>query len=485
MIFSPSKRKQMNRRAFLRGASGVAIGLPLLEGLPERSAWGQDAAPVYSFFIVSQNGVVQDKFWPSAGALSAATMAGKSVEPLADYADRLLFVKGLRFPGGSSSNCGHAQGCVQAITGAVPASGGNGSTSGGPSADVVISEALNEPGVEALTLYAGSQKGAYIAERTSFAARGTAARPAQLNPYETYKRLVGLSGEVVGGDPDGSSPITGPSQVDDLLFRQRSVNDLVLEDFNSLLAKTALSAEDKRRLTNHLEGVRQFESRLLAVGDTVNDINDGTGVMGPMVDAAASCGAPLPSQSALDAFKDGVTFNTRSHMIEDFVKLHAETVALTFACDANRTATLQWGDGTDGTVYETQAKGSYSTFHRISHRTNSDATTGNDTWAKDAHTEIDIIRATTMAHVLSVWEQYGLFDRSFIYWTNSLSDGPSHGFNPAPIVIAGSGGQFFRQGAVVEGNGSNALILASAITAAGVPTEDFGAGGGQLVTAHA
>ena len=38
---TPGARKpfSINRRAFLRGAGTVAIGLPFLEGLPERSAW--------------------------------------------------------------------------------------------------------------------------------------------------------------------------------------------------------------------------------------------------------------------------------------------------------------------------------------------------------------------------------------------------------------------------------------------------------------
>ena len=36
-------------------------------------------------------------------------------------------------------------------------------------------------------------------------------------------------------------------------------------------------------------------------------------------------------------------------MIEDIVRLHMSLVALAFACNYNRTATLQWGDGTDGT----------------------------------------------------------------------------------------------------------------------------------------
>ncbi len=477
-------RKRINRRAFLRGTGTVAIGLPFLEGMPGRSAWAQDAPPVFSFFIVGANGVVGDKFWPGSGALTAQSMAGTTVEPMADYAEHLLFVKGLRYPGGSPANCGHAQGYVQAITGVSPGSGGNSSTSGGPSADMVISEALNPAGTDPLTLYSGTHQGAFIAERVSFSSGMTAARPAQLNPYETYKKLVGLSGGVVATSPDGSNPVTAPSAADDLLVRKQSVNDLVLEDFNSLLANTSLSTEDKRRLNNHLEGIRQLETNMMETGSAINEMNDGMMPADPVA-GATGCGATVPSQTALDAFQSGVKFNRESHMIEDLVKLHGETVALAFACDANRTATLQWGDGTDGTVYDTQATGGYNTFHKISHRTNSDSAAGNDAWAKEAHTEIDVIRATSIAHILSVWDQYGLWDNSFIYWTNSIADGPSHGFNGLPIVIAGSGGNFFKQGQVVEGNGNNAPILTSAINAAGVPTDNFGAGGGQFTAAHA
>jgi hypothetical protein len=479
MIFRRGIRKSINRRAFLRGTGGVALGLPFLEGLPERSAYGQSEAPVYSLFIMAQNGVVQDRFWPAGGPLTAQSMAGKSVEPLAEFADRLLFVNGLKHPGGSPANCGHAQGCVQAITGVAPGSGGNSSTSGGPSADIVISQALNPPGTDPLTLYSGSQKGAFIGERLSFTAAQTPARAAQQNPYETYKSLMGLSGSVVSAGDNGSSPVTEPAVTDDLLTRQRSVNDLVLDDFTSLLGSSALSAEDRTRLNNHLEGVRQFETNLLATGETMNEAAD------PAAQApSAGCGAALPSQTALDAFKDGIRWSNENHMIEDVVKLHGETVALAFACDANRTATLQWGDGTDGTVYNTMSTGGYNTFHKISHRTNSDSSSGNDAWAKDAHTEIDTIRATTLAHVIGVWEQFGLLNNGFIYWTNSISDGPSHAFNPMPIVIAGSGGGFFRQGQVLSASGSNGQILASAVAATGAPVNGF-AGGTQLGDAQA
>src|SRR5690606_23889915 len=147
----PKSRHQVNRRAFLRGAAGITIGLPFLEGLQERSAWAQTDGPIFSFFIMMQNGVIQSKFWPtSTGTLSSATMAGTALAPISDYADRLLVLRGVRAPGGNPGDCGHAQGCVQAITGIAPGSGGNSSTSGGPSADVVIANALNPANTDGL-----------------------------------------------------------------------------------------------------------------------------------------------------------------------------------------------------------------------------------------------------------------------------------------------------------------------------------------------
>jgi hypothetical protein len=56
--FRTMKRRGINRRAFLTGVGGVAIGLPFLEGLPARSAWAQDSPPVFTLFVVAQNGTV-------------------------------------------------------------------------------------------------------------------------------------------------------------------------------------------------------------------------------------------------------------------------------------------------------------------------------------------------------------------------------------------------------------------------------------------
>jgi hypothetical protein len=176
-------------------------------------------------------------------------------------------------------------------------------------------------------------------------------------------------------------------------------------------------------------------------------------------------------------------------MIEDLVALHAETVALTFACGANVTAALQWGGGTDNTVYQTQATGAYNTFHKISHQTNSDSSVGSDEFAIEAHKEIDLIRMTTFSKVLESFKNYGLLDKSIIMCTNAIEEGRGHTFTNLPIVCAGNAGGYFKNGEFWQyASGTRprtGQLLASIIDASGIPTEDFGSGGGRLTVAHA
>jgi len=129
-------------------AGAVAIGLPFLEGLPERSAWAADSPPVFSLFIVTANGVVGNKFFPDdIGALTPDTLAGmpeKATSVLAPHAANLLFIRGLNFPAPSPLSCSHAEGSCQTLTAAPPGSTGNAAYSSGPSADVVIAKEIGK-----------------------------------------------------------------------------------------------------------------------------------------------------------------------------------------------------------------------------------------------------------------------------------------------------------------------------------------------------
>ena len=443
--FSAPRRTLLNRRAFLR-AGAIAVGLPFLEGLPERSAWAADAAPVFSLFIVAACGVVGSRFFPDeTGPLSVDSLAGltdKATSVLAPHADRLLFVKNINFPMPGPTNCGHSQGLCQALT-AAPAGGGGGTAySNGMSADMVIAQAVNDAGTDPLTLYAGNRRNGYIAERISFKGAGAGqVRSADDNPYTLYSRLIGLTSKDGTTTPDATDAAAA------LLSSRKSVNDLVRGELKQMLSLSALSAADKQRLEQHFDSIRDAEIK--------------------MNNMSLACTQDGLAVSQLEAYKTGFAFRMDG-MIEDVAKLHLELVALAFACNFNRVATLQHGDGTDATKYAVPSNAGLNwPFHHISHRVQSDSAIGSNQTAEDAHAEIDVVRMQTLLHGLDQFKERGLLDKSMIMWTNHIADGPTHSFKNVPTIIAGNAGGYLKQGAYVDaGNVTNNRLFNTLITAA-------------------
>jgi hypothetical protein len=196
--------------------------------------------------------------------------------------------------------------------------------------------------------------------------------------------------------------------------------------------------------------------------------------------------------SKLDALKSGLAFKMDG-MIEDIVKLHMEVVAAAFACNYNRIATLQWGDGTDHTVYNVPSNASLGwNFHFLSHRTQSDGASGTNATAEKAHAEVDALRMQTLKHGLDHFAQRGLADKSVVMWTNHIAEGPNHSFKSVPTIIWGNGGGYLKQGQYVDagtGVANNRLfntIITAAIRDKSTAAVNFGAGtAGELAALKA
>lgn len=428
----------------------MAIGLPFLEGLPSRSAWAADAAPVFTLFIAAQNGVVGKNFFPAAtGALTTAGLAGSAdtaTSVLSPHAANLLFLKGLNYPKGVQS-CGHAEGNVQTLTGLAPGSTGNTAYAAGPSADTLISKALGA--TDPLALYSGAK--GFIAERISFKAAGAGqVRSADVNPYLLYSRVVGLAS---AAPTTPTTPSTTPSAADvaaqEIANRRKSVNDLVRGELKSLMGMSALSAADRARLDQHFQAIRDIEV-----------------TMGNMAATGASCSVDgLPTDKYTN-YKTGFAFNGAN--MEQYVQLHLQIMAVAFGCNYNRVGTLQWGDGTDGTMYDVTDNASYKwTFHQLSHRMKSDSQSGNDPTAEKAHHEIDGVRMASLLVGLDAFKAHGLQDHAQIVWTTTIADGPSHSTKGVPMIVWGSGGGYLKQGTYLDTNGTaNAKVLNTLMAAA-------------------
>src|SRR3954468_230144 len=204
---------EMNRRTVLRGAGGLMLGLPLLEGFMPRKAAAQTATrSPFVLIVVGDNGVVQagvslsvssepEKFWPTAtGTLTNASMtadkATRSTGELSDYAEQLLIVKGINLPY-SSNGCSHSAADAQILTAAKITAGSTNCKAMGISVDTAIAKAKNPDGRDPLVFHAGM----FAPGGTGFDIPGyvsyiTPQQPRVYidSPYKAYQTIIGAIG---------------------------------------------------------------------------------------------------------------------------------------------------------------------------------------------------------------------------------------------------------------------------------------------------
>jgi Protein of unknown function (DUF1552) len=450
--------KGIVRRAFLRGLGSVAVALPMLDALTPRKAQAQPmAAPRYAVFIRQANGVAQagngelDRFWPKAlGALTTASMTADSdraVTELASYANKLLLVSGTKFafPG---NGCGHSGGANQVLTAAKVSDDPSGqySLAMGESIDNRMARELNPEGREPLTLLTGPTQG-YLPIVLSYRDAKQLRAP-ENDPFNAYKRMTGLAG-------------MDAATVAQVATRRKSVNDLIRGQLKSFLARSDLSSADHQRLDLHLSSIRDVEVKM-------------------------ACSLPDMRQRELDGINpvDGNNYIAVTQM-------HMDLVALSFACDYSRVATIQMGGGNDATEFTIPGFMNgvkLPRYHQISHRIYSDGATGDPIMgAQDMHHEIDKLHARLFRYLLDKLSSYAapgggtLLDDSVAAWMNDLGHGVSHTYANIPWVLAGSLGGFLKQGLYVDaGNIAHNQLFNTLLTGMGVrkadgtPVDDFG-----------
>jgi hypothetical protein len=449
-------KRPVARRAFLRGAGTVAIGLPMLDIFAAPRRVHAAAEPKFAVFIRQANGVAQgmggeqERFWPKAlGALTTAGLMAstdRAVSELAMYADKLLMVKGTKFAF-SANGCGHSGGGNQVLTAAKVSSSPSGvkSLAMGESVDTRMAREINPEQRDPLTLMTGSTSG-YLPVVLSY--RGEKQlRGAENDPFNVYKRMTGLAGMDQG-------------TISEVATRRKSVNDLLRTQLKAFLGRADLSRDDRRRLDLHLSSIRDFENTM-------------------------ACTLPDMRQKELDGINavDGSNYVAVTQM-------HMDLVALSFACDNSRVATIQMGQGNDATEHTipTYMGGKkLPRYHQISHRIYGDGTEGDPiAGAQEMHFEIDKMHARLFAYLIDKLASYStpsgtLLDSGAAVWTNDISHGPSHSYSNVPWIIAGSMGGFLKQGAYIDAGGvTHNQLLNTLITGVGAtkpdgsPVDDFG-----------
>ncbi len=406
---------KLSRRRFLQAGSATLL-LPLLES----DSNGSETDSQFIFFCRQANGVTQgyenndevNRFWPSqTGQVTPQSLASepdKVLSELAPWADKMIIPKGIDFPHVHRS-CGHSGGGIQCLTAAKISEDltANEARAMNESVDNYIARHFAQMGGEPLTLYTGIRNG-HLEEVLSY--RGPKMlRPAEDNPWVAYQRMLGVS----------------DSSYSELVFeRRQSINDLIIDDIRELQQNRYFSAADKRRLELHFDSIREFE--VLAVN--------------------------LPAQQE-QAMLDISGMAASDELRMTIAKMHMDLIALAFSANYTKAATLQIGDGADGTRYTINGE-KYPSFHWISHRNYSDENDGEVmVGAEDMHHKVDRLFANTFAHFLNRLDEYGILDKGISVWCNDMGNGFTHEYQNVPFISVGSGNGFLRTGQFIDFNG--------------------------------
>lgn len=453
---------KMRRRMVLKGLGGITLGLPFLEGLraPGTAKAGGSAVEPYAIFFRQANGCASaqtteefgeepERFWPSAeGQLTAGTMAGRALDELSAYRDRLLAVAVDAAP--FDYGDGHARGVMQGLTARPPVVLGVGADSeaAGESIDHRIGRELNPGGRDSLFLYAGLNEGWLGGACESY--RGPGDRRAPLhNPMTAYQTIMGTDGETL-------------SEL--LVERRRSVNDVVRDQMASLLNNSALSSNDVERLEQHRAAIRDLEDTL-------------------------ACNLTKDQEAQLEGDAAGFEHYDGNEVLAA-TRAHMDVAVLAVACGYTRSVAIQLGNGNDGTTrfYHPDTGEMFENYHYISHRRFSHGADGDIIPNADLlHHQIDRTFAQTFRYLLDALSAYplpegSLLDAGVSVWHNDQSTGPGHSSNGLPYILAGSAGGYLAQGLYrrLPGNGTHCRLLnmigsaAGLRDAAGMPIEDFG-----------
>ncbi|MEM9458202.1 MAG: DUF1552 domain-containing protein [Myxococcota bacterium] len=407
------RHRSFGRRHFLRGASGIAVALPLLESVGPARAGGAGAPLRYLQFMHVQ-GTLWDEWAPSGP--TGDMVLSEILSPLEPVREHIVPVLSCDNPsGGDYGVNGHVNSGRTVFTCA--RNSGNNNLADGPSIDQVIAERLDAP-----TPYRSLQFGVGgegVGEYQALMAGPQDPVPLDGDPRAIFDQLF--------ADLD-EDPAQAPTALQRLRARRGSVLDSVLDQFNGTVARA--SAADRQTLQRHADKIRELEIQLGNEGQ-----------------AGQACGVPelsLPGDyNHNDQGQDDVSSRA-------FIDL----MVMAMACDLSRVGTLQYTNyhGPDYPWLPVGVPGGYPEWHSMVH----DIPNMGDRSAPRA------VYRWYMEEYAYLLEQLAttpdgdgsLLDNMLVMSISELGNPASHSTNGLPIVLAGGVGGQLSTGRYVDLGGA-------------------------------
>jgi len=404
MTQNNNNKHAFSRRRMLRGL-GVSMALPWMESLP---VWGDEPlrnqkaseAPVRLGVLFAGNGFHSQEWW--ARGEGRQMELGKVLEPLADFRQKMLVVRGLYNEEAQKGNI-HSSQTGNLLSGAPLASGGE--IRSGTSIDQLLAQRYgNSTKVSSLVL--GCEKS---------------------NPsvHKNYSMLY--SSHISWSSPTTPTPLEiYPALAFDRLFKDevskgdKSVLDAVLLDAADL--RRDICSADQQKLDEYLESVRDVEQRI-----------SNAGKKGELQGWRPTLDKPNMSRPA-----DGIPQDIAEHM-----KLMADIMVLGFQTDTTRITTLKLNNDHSSLRFPNLGV-DYMIHHLLSHSDTAD-------WLKVNRFFLD--QVAYIARKLDAVQEgpRTLLDNSMILFCSSMLTG-SHDASQLPVVLLGGAGGRIKGGRVLTYN---------------------------------
>jgi hypothetical protein len=392
----------LSRRQLLKTLGLSAAAVPLM---PTINSWADAGAPLRLMLCFSSSGTVPDLWWPTGSETEWSFPANGSLQPLTKHKGDLILLKNLKR--GAGGGGGHEQSMGGLWTGNSCKS----SVAQAATVDQIIAKALPKQTdfqsypFGALCFYAndGDITSKIKNNNPYMIHTGPGQKVAsECDPYKNFDKLfAGLQPAAPGMPVDTSAQ-------DKVRAEKASIIDALKGEFADVGVKIA--REDKIKVDNHLEAIRDIERRLQAGGPKI--------------------------MGAIPTRPGGMIDLTRSANYPMIIELQNKLIVAALASDRTRITSLQYSRGFSQ-VKHTWV-GANSAHHTISHMEGQASLLAKiqGWYAERFSSLIDQLKAVPEGGKT-------LFDSTLLVYSNELSVGWTHGCSPAATWWAtGAAGKF-------------------------------------------
>jgi hypothetical protein len=431
-------RTPLSRRTLLRGAVagvGVSVALPWLEAMTSsvRSARGDGTFPKRFGVFFFGNGVIPSQWVPAVEG--AAWALSPLMQPLMPVKSHLTCVSGTRV--NTLNTVPHGSGPAGLFSG--DSLGGsefnNGSSFRGATIDQRIAEVIGGE-----TRFRSLETAVQTAEYGISHSGANQRLPVESSPRALFNRLFG----------EGFRAPGEMGMVDPRLGLRRSVLDAVTAQSRSIAAQ--VSAEDRRRLDQHLTSVRTIEQQIARLEQNPPNL--------------AACMRPMMPPETIPDIMGRPDLRLKSSLM-------GELLAMALACDMTRVFFHNYSVPVNNLLYPSASAG----HHQLTHDE------AGEQPQVAAILQLILGDFAAFLQALARLNEGGesVLDHTLLLCTTDCSLGRTHSLDEYPLLFAGGRSHGLARSTHLRARGENICkVSLSILQMMGLRVAEFGVGPGRV-----